>query len=283
MTQDSKPTYAEATRATSEDGYMDESFIGSQDDEEWEDEDNELLSEKRSGSRAPTYAEVAKTPPSLRKRRKGGARSGNRESRQSSATPLTPNGKPSRPRIKSEDRPAISQEDVINGTMKGAQFAGSYALDVFSSAVHMLRKPLSWLLFIWLLTVIIGGVSKTLQKALLPACILPGMSNLAMCGGKPTAKANGKRSQWADYPKLMDQQSKTFEQLMGDSVGGSALSLEIKHAEMATTDLITLVRISNLKARDTLASSLTSFVDDAKRTGRGLQKLTSKVGGAVDK
>jgi len=89
-------------------------------------------------------------------------------------------------------------------------------------------------------------------------------------------------SQWADYPKLIDIQSKTFEQLIDDSVGGSALSLEIKKAEMATTDLISLVQISELRARDSLASSLTDFVDDAKKTGRGLQKLTSKVGGAVD-
>jgi hypothetical protein len=58
--------------------------------------------------------------------------------------------------------------------------------------------------------------------------------------------------------------------------------LEIKKAEMATTDLVTLVRVSDLKSRDMLADLLARFVDDAKKTGRGLQKLSSKVGGAVD-
>jgi hypothetical protein len=87
---------------------------------------------------------------------------------------------------------------------------------------------------------------------------------------------------WADYPKLVDVQSSTFEQLLDESVGGSGLALEIKKAEMATVDLNTLVRVSNLKSRDLIAETLSEFVEDAKKTGRGLQKLSSKVGGAVD-
>ena len=53
---------------------------------------------------------------------------------------------------------------------------------------------------------------------------------------------------WADYPKLVDLQSKTFQQLVNDSIGGSAL--EVKKAEMAVTDLAVAVRLSNLKAKD---------------------------------
>ena len=74
-----------------------------------------------------------------------------------------------------------------------------------------------------------------------------------------------------------------FEQLLEDSAGGSGLSLEIKQAEMATSDLLARVHVSDLKAKDSLASSLSEFIDDAKKTARSLQKLTSKVGGAVDK
>jgi len=70
---------------------------------------------------------------------------------------------------------------------------------------------------------------------------------------------------------------------MDDFVTGSALSLQVKHAEMATTDLVTLVRINDLKAKNTLATSLLDFVDDAKKTGKGLQRLSSNVGGAVDR
>jgi len=61
------------------------------------------------------------------------------------------------------------------------------------------------------------------------------------------------------------------------------MSLEIKKVEMATSDLVTRIRISDLKAKDTLAESLGEFLKDARKVGRGLQKLASKVGGAVDK
>jgi hypothetical protein len=81
----------------------------------------------------------------------------------------------------------------------------------------------------------------------------------------------------------MDVQSATFEHLLDESVGGSGLSLEIKKAQLATADLATLVRISDLKSREMLADTLVEFMNDAKSTGSGLQRLSSKVGGAVDR
>lgn len=115
-------------------------------------------------------------------------------------------------------------------------------------------------------------------------CIIPGISSSAFCrSGRSQSNRQQGPPQWADYPKLVDVQSATFEQLLDESVGGSGLALEIKKAEMATTDLGTLVRVSNLKSRDMIAETLREFVEDAKKTGRGLQKLSSKVGGAVDR
>jgi hypothetical protein len=78
-------------------------------------------------------------------------------------------------------------------------------------------------------------------------------------------------------------QSAKFEQLLDETSEGSGLSLEIKKAEMATADLTTLVRISDLKSRDLLADVLVEFVNDAKKAGSGLQRLSSKIGGAVDR
>ncbi|KAH7868344.1 uncharacterized protein C8R40DRAFT_1027372, partial [Lentinula edodes] len=81
------------------------------------------------------------------------------------------------------------------------------------------------------------------------------------------------RPLWADFPRLMNIQSSTFEQLLDNSVGGSGLSLDVKKAEMAMSDLVVLVKFTD---------ALSSFAHDARRTGRGLQTLGSKVGGAVD-
>jgi hypothetical protein len=77
-------------------------------------------------------------------------------------------------------------------------------------------------------------------------------------------------------------QSATFEQLLDESSSGSVLALKIKKAEMATTDLVTLVRVSDLRSRDMLGDALRQFVDDARLAGRALNKLNSKVAGAVD-
>lgn len=88
---------------------------------------------------------------------------------------------------------------------------------------------------------------------------------------------------WADYPSLMDVQRSSFEQLLDESVGGSELSLQVKKAEIATSDLVTLIKFSDLKSRDVMARMLQEFVSEAKLTGRGLQRLSSKIGGAVDR
>ena len=142
---------------------------------------------------------------------------------------------------------------------------------MFGRAFHYLRYPLSFFLSIWLLVYITGRMHHTLRSAVAPLCIIPGISRHSLCRPEPV-------NPQVDYPRLVEAESRTFEQLLDDFVTGSALSLQAKHAEMATTDLIALVRISDLKAKNTLAISLLDFVDDAKKTGKGLQKLSSKIG-----
>lgn len=82
---------------------------------------------------------------------------------------------------------------------------------------------------------------------------------------------------------MIEIQSKTFEQLLDESIGSSSLALDIKKAEMATSDLVTVVRISDLRSKDQLANALSGFSDNARETARGLQKLNAKISGSVDK
>ena len=82
---------------------------------------------------------------------------------------------------------------------------------------------------------------------------------------------------------MVEIQSKTLEQLLDDSVSGSGLALEIKKAEMATADLATVVRTSDLRSKNHLADTLDSFGNNARDTARGLQKLNAKISGSVDK
>ncbi|KAF8645281.1 hypothetical protein AX16_007931 [Volvariella volvacea WC 439] len=87
----------------------------------------------------------------------------------------------------------------------------------------------------------------------------------------------------ADFPSLIEVQVKYLDKLLEGSAKSAALSLEIKKAEMATSDLITVVKHSNPKSKDMLARMLVEFMKDAGTAGQGLQTLNTKVGGAVDR
>ena len=181
-------------------------------------------------------------------------------------------------------RPKLPEpEEIVQGALDAAVFTIKYFFDIFSTAIHLLRRPLYIIAFLWLLAMILSRVSDTLRGAFAPVCLLPGFHRLKICRPLDHKITDKKHPRWADYPKLVDTQSATFEQLLHESISGSGLSLEIKKAELATSDLVTLVRVSDLKSKAMLADSLSDFVDDAKKTGRDLQKLTSKVGGAVDR
>ncbi|KAJ7186794.1 hypothetical protein C8R46DRAFT_1058059 [Mycena filopes] len=175
---------------------------------------------------------------------------------------------------------AIPTEHVYNGSL----FMAGYVLDVLRTAILLLRKPLSFLVFLWMFAFIISRISHTLRAAFSPLCYIPGISRSTLClpDGYATPFDGRRAPKWADYPTLVDVQSATIEQLLDESSSGSALALKIKKAEMATTDLVTLVRVSELKSRDMLGDALRQFVDDARTTGRALNKLNAKVGGAVD-
>ncbi|KAI0697038.1 hypothetical protein BC835DRAFT_1270949 [Cytidiella melzeri] len=173
----------------------------------------------------------------------------------------------------------IDNARVRRGIHDGAAFTWDYLFDVFSTALHLLRKPLAGLLFFYILALILTQISSAFRTAFAPICWLPGISRTPLCY---TALPAPKVPKWADYPKLVDVESVTFEKLLDESVGSAGLSLDIKKAEMATNDLVTLVKVSNLKSRDRLAEHLEAFVDDSKKTGRALQRLSSRVSGAVD-
>ncbi|KAJ3996835.1 hypothetical protein F5050DRAFT_1807353 [Lentinula boryana] len=250
-------------------------------DEEWEDlsdgQDNGPASIEWRSSSLPATSRSTR-PFSPRKRRLGYKSS--QSARNTSATV--------RASPRSTQRPSeVSSEEWIAGISEITRFTLCYLGDVLGGGIQLLRKPLSFLVFLLLLALITSRISSALQKAFKPLCIVPGIGSSALCrtdhASVKLPKSKGNLSpQWADYPSLMNAQSLTFEQLLDDSVGGSGLALDIKKAEMATSDLATLVKFSKLTSKELLAETLSGFVEDARRTGRGLQRLGSKVGGAVD-
>ncbi|PCH42067.1 hypothetical protein WOLCODRAFT_25099 [Wolfiporia cocos MD-104 SS10] len=175
--------------------------------------------------------------------------------------------------------PMIDRDKLQRAAWDGASTTTEYCYDVMSTALRLLRKPLGFLLFVWILGVLFRQLTHTFRLVLSPFCIIPGISSSPLCYTPPR---EDKSPQWANYTRLVDLQSSTFEQLLDESASGSGLSLEMKKAQLATRDLITLVRVSSLTGRDVLAEKLSNFVDDAKTVGRGLSTMSSRIGGAVD-
>ena len=256
-------------------------------DGSWEDEDNSVEQPINAGLRHPSSPASASATSARQtpKRKRGRARlTTNRRNDyidHDASLPTSPFPKSPRPKRKSYTLP--SADILLDGAKDISIFTIRYVWDISSRALHHSRFMFGVLLASWIIALITLQILPTLWGVVSPVCYLPLVSSSNMCEVWRNTLPGKKALRWADYPKMVNLQSKTFEQLMDESIGGSALSLEVKKAEMAITDLVSFVQLSKLKAKDTLASSLSEFVLDAKRTGRGLQRLSSKIGGAVDK
>ncbi|KAI1785303.1 hypothetical protein LXA43DRAFT_976295 [Ganoderma leucocontextum] len=87
----------------------------------------------------------------------------------------------------------------------------------------------------------------------------------------------------ANFPSLLAIQHRALDELVAGSATNSELVLNVKHAELAIRDLVVLVKASNLTTKDPLADTLSQFSVNARRTGRSLQLLISKIRGTVDR
>ncbi|KAF9238515.1 hypothetical protein BU15DRAFT_47606 [Melanogaster broomeanus] len=171
-------------------------------------------------------------------------------------------------------KPVVNKEDVQEALTDGVRFTTAYALDVFVGAIQHLRKPLTWLLVLWMFAWLVSRMTETIRTAFSPLCIVPGMSRTALCApAQPPLPVN--------FPRLVNIQETTFEKLAGQP--DSDISTErVLKAELATRDLSVLVRFSDLKSKDNIADMLHTIVIGAKKTGRGLSKLNARVVGAID-
>ena len=163
-----------------------------------------------------------------------------------------------------------------------------YVLKVVADAFHLNRRIFSLALGFAMLWFLFSMMRSQLISVAKPVCSLPIVPRMIpFCRWEvfkesPTHISAGRPVRWADYPNLVDLQTRTFDQLLDEGVGSKGLATDVKRAEMASNDLITLVRASDLRSRDQIAERLGKFVDDAKGTGRSLHSLGSKINGAVD-
>ncbi|KAF8840183.1 hypothetical protein BDN67DRAFT_990474 [Paxillus ammoniavirescens] len=241
-----------------------ETFSGADEWEDVPDADSEATSQRELASSA-SDSQAASTV-FLRKRRRILTNT-------TSAAPPTPSrshsAKPRRKKV------IVSKEEAQEALTGGGRFIASYAFDVVKGSIEMMRKPLSWFLFVWIFAWVVSRMTNTFRTAFSPLCIVPGISRSTLCiPAQPPVTVN--------FPELLNIQGSTFEQLLGESAANSELSVGVLKAEMATRDLSLLVRFSDLNSKDSIANTLDTVALDAKKTGRGLSKLNAKVVGGID-
>ncbi|KAJ2921936.1 hypothetical protein H1R20_g15149, partial [Candolleomyces eurysporus] len=265
------------------------------------------LRKRRRGSRAPSagsripritsyrpshVSQGPSTSSSITKATPAGA--SRRQSRHATPAPLpapVPAPTPPLPPPLPLELPAT--RTALHHTLTFAGWVFEYAMSIVRPALHYFRYPLILILFLFLVASLFNKVAFTLSSAFSPICYAPGFSLTPMCkwvtqmASQPSGGEHDPHQvQWADYSGLVDVQSRTFEQLAEDSLtsgaSGSSLSLHIKKAEMATADLIALIRLSDLHSKNSLVDTLSEFVQDARITETSLHRLDSKVNGAID-
>ncbi|SPO02237.1 uncharacterized protein DNG_04910 [Cephalotrichum gorgonifer] len=179
----------------------------------------------------------------------------------------------------------------------------SWVFGVIGMAFRYAQRPLAVLLALYLLCGALimaqNMVTKSIFVSLSPLCRIPGASylDLPFCPhlqGPPSSpsesggggrEGQGQKSEpttgHVEFDDLMAVQAQ-FEQVLERSADGVSLPLEMKRSESAIRDLRTMVRYSDLSARDELAQEFDGYIDAARSSTSDLQRFNTHVGSAVD-
>ncbi|KAG9125344.1 hypothetical protein FRC07_008009 [Ceratobasidium sp. 392] len=143
-------------------------------------------------------------------------------------------------------------------------------------ALGSCKKPLKWLITLYLIFLALSptAISFLEDVELEKLCELPIVPNL-FSNCTPKERFN------PDFRKLVTLQSH-LQGAMEKSTSTLAVAIDLKHSEIAVRDLTTLVKVSSLVSKDGLSSRLEKFVENARTTGRSLQRFGGHVGRAVD-
>jgi hypothetical protein len=87
----------------------------------------------------------------------------------------------------------------------------------------------------------------------------------------------------SDYSRTIRAEGANFKELADAITAGSTLSVEVVQVEAAMADIRVTVQFSNLASKKVMLPPVLECILAAKNSTQGLQKLTSKVGGAVDR
>lgn len=167
----------------------------------------------------------------------------------------------------------------------------SWLFGVITMAFRYAQRPLAVLLAIYFfcggLIMVQNMITQSLFVSLSPLCRIPGVSylDLAFCP-RPTmptgpGQDGATTGHVVEFDDLMTVQGQ-FERVLEKSAEGVSLPLEMKRSESSIRDLRTMVRYSELPAREELAQEFDGYIDAARSSTSELQRFNARVGSAVD-
>jgi hypothetical protein len=168
-------------------------------------------------------------------------------------------------------------------------FLVRYTLDVMKIILRLLKVPLALSVILWgcffLSTLGLAYVSTTVSSFVdaiaQPMCTLPLVPTVFHFCDIDSRQPHS--TMFANFAGLMDVQRDSLEVLLEESVGMSVTGWEIKRSEIATNDLIVLVKLSKLKCRLILTDALEDFLRKARRASDNLKRLDSRVSFLIDR
>ena len=147
-------------------------------------------------------------------------------------------------------------------------------VEVAANASHFERQIFSVALGIAVVWFLLPTITAYLVFFARPMCSLPIVS-IPLCHWEPPVR-------WADYPALVDLQTRNFNQLLDESDGYEKFASEVKKAERVSNSLITLVGMSDLDGKRERAERLSKLVDEMRVAGQSLHFLKGKIQGAAN-
>jgi hypothetical protein len=209
------------------------------------------------------------------------ARDGARSDRKSSRSSQVQHS-PKLQRSKGEDK-----EDTGDRLLSMLGYSADWLVDVLGGALKAVRKPLSWVIALWLfsgLMIMMQNIlTRSFYSALSPICRVPGVSMLGFPPCRTALPPGYQASANApvEFEQLMGVQGR-FEEVLEASAAGLSLPLDMKRGETSIRDLRQVVRFSNLNSKQEMILELDGFIETARIASYDLQKFNSHVGRGVD-
>ncbi|KAI1818265.1 hypothetical protein GGS20DRAFT_529261 [Poronia punctata] len=162
----------------------------------------------------------------------------------------------------------------------------AWVLSVLGMALRLAKWPVAMFVAVYLATGVAtmgkNMITQSVTASLQPVCRMPGASllNLPFCPESQGGDSH-RGGHSVEFDELMQVQAQ-FEKVLQDSADGVTLPMGMLRSEASVRDLRTVVKHSELPARNELVLEFDGYINSIHQTTSDLQVFNTHVGSAVD-